>query len=30
VLFCLLGGALTLSGCVLGWRRMLRGRAGEG
>ena len=24
VLLCLLGGALTLSGCVLGWRRMRR------
>ena len=28
VALCLLGGALTLSGCVLGWRRMRRGRAG--
>ncbi len=30
VALCLLGGALALSGCLLVWRRMRRGRAGGG
>ena len=30
VMLCLLGEALTLNGCMLGWRRTPRGRGGEG
>lgn len=30
VVLCVLGGALSLSGCLLGWRRMRRGQTGGG
>lgn len=30
IALCLLGGGLSLSGCILGWRRLRQGRTGRG
>ena len=30
ITLCLLGGGLSLSGCILGWRRLRHGRTGRG
>jgi hypothetical protein len=30
IALCLLGGGLSLSGCILGWRRLRHGRSGRG